>query len=332
MALKEGKRTVKLKPSLADNIGIPKFADTNISNEIAKPIAGAIDSFRKVAEADAAVDFKVSFNNKTRDHYIALQEKFEFDPDGMKNAVDSFSKTTLANTPIVYRDYAANIIAQKNLANMNFATKNYKARNDQRVLDGFVEQRKNFENDYIFVTNNIVEDNIGRVEDINNHTANTHLINLNEVYGGAGETLVATNRYSGIKLGKNLDEDLKNTEILRVYNIMRKLPTQKALVYFQSYMQGNDSAAIKVDNFEDANKLANPIFKKYEAYIANPMNREEIGKEVLNLYEDHNGKTVSALTEGKTTYNLDGEKDVGGKLDAINFTDGKVSNAHDFVN
>ena len=74
---------------------------------------------------------------------------------------------------------------------MNFATKNYKARNDQRVFDGFVEQRKNFENDYIFVSNNIVENSDGRVEDINNHTANTHLINLNEVYGGAGETLVA---------------------------------------------------------------------------------------------------------------------------------------------
>ena len=37
------------------------------------------------------------------------------------------------------------------------------------------------------------------------HSAYQHLINLNEVYGGAGETLVATNRYSGIKLGKNLN-------------------------------------------------------------------------------------------------------------------------------
>ncbi len=331
MALKAGKKTVKLKPSLADNIGIPKFADTNIAAEISKPISEAIDSFRKVAEADAAVDFKVSFNNKTRDHYINLQDKFKFDPDGMKNAVDSFSKTTLANTPIVYRDYAANIIAQKNLANMNFATKNYRARNDQMVLDGFNESRSNFENDYIFQSENIVENNLGSVNDINNHTANTHFINLNEVYGSAGETLVATNRYSGIKLNKNLDEDLKNTEILRVYNIMRKLPTQKALTYFDSYMKGNDSAAIKVDNFEDANKLANPVFKKYEEYIRNPMNREDIGKEVLNLYEDHNGKTVSALTAGKTNYDLDGEKDVGGKLHAINFTDGKVSNAHDYM-
>ena len=331
MALKAGKKTVKLKPSLADNIGIPKFADTNIAAEISKPISEAIDSFRKVAEADAAVDFKVSFNNKTRDHYINLQDKFKFDPDGMKNAVDSFSKTTLANTPIVYRDYAANIIAQKNLANMNFATKNYRARNDQMVLDGFNESRSNFENDYIFQSENIVENNLGSVNDINNHTANTHFINLNEVYGSAGETLVATNRYSGIKLNKNLDEDLKNTEILRVYNIMRKLPTQKALTYFDSYMKGKDSAAIKVDNFDDGEKINNPIFKRYEAYVANPMNREDIGKEVLNLYEDHNGKTVSALTAGKTNYDLDGEKDVGGKLHAINFTDGKVSNAHDYM-
>ena len=277
MALKQGKRTVKLKPSLADNIGIPKFSDTNIAADISKPIAEAIDSFRKVAEADAAVDFKVNFNNKTRDHYIDLQKKFEFDPDGMKNAVDSFSKTTLANTPIVYRDYAANIIAQKNLANMNFATKNYKARNDQRVLDGFVEQRKNFENDFIFQSNNIVENSDGRVQDINNHTASTHLINLNEVYGGAGETLVATNRYSGIKLGKNLDEDLKNTEILRVYNIMRKLNTREALVYFDSYMKGKDSAPITVENFDDGEKINNPIFKRYEAYVRNPLNIDDLG-------------------------------------------------------
>ena len=77
MALKAGKRTVKLKPSLADNIGIPKFADTNIAAEISKPISEAIDSFRKVAEADAASAYKADFNAKTRDHYINLQEKFK---------------------------------------------------------------------------------------------------------------------------------------------------------------------------------------------------------------------------------------------------------------
>ena len=73
MALKEGKQTVKLKASVADNIGIPKYPTTNIATEISKPIAESIDAFRKVTEADASVQFKTDFNTKARDHYIELQ-------------------------------------------------------------------------------------------------------------------------------------------------------------------------------------------------------------------------------------------------------------------
>jgi hypothetical protein len=54
MALKQAKKQVGLKASVADNIGIPKFPDTNIAAQIAKPISEAIDVFRKKAEADAA--------------------------------------------------------------------------------------------------------------------------------------------------------------------------------------------------------------------------------------------------------------------------------------
>ena len=42
-----------------------------------------------------------------------LQEKFKFDPDGMKNAIDSYTQTTLANTPNIFKDYTTNILAQK---------------------------------------------------------------------------------------------------------------------------------------------------------------------------------------------------------------------------
>jgi hypothetical protein len=141
MALKQAKKQVGLKASVADNIGIPKFPDTNIAAQIAKPISEAIDSFRAVAEADAATDFKVSFNEKSRDHYLQLQEKFQFDPDGMKNAVDSYSKNLIQSSPTVYKSYVSNILAQKNLANLGFATKNYRARNDAIALDGFQTSR-----------------------------------------------------------------------------------------------------------------------------------------------------------------------------------------------
>ena len=331
MALKEGKQTVKLKASVADNIGVPKFPTTNIAAEIAKPISESIDAFRKVAEADAAVSFKTDFNTKARDHYIELQKKFEFDPDGMKNAVDSYSKTTLANAPLVYRDYASNILAQKNLANVGYATKNFKARNDQLALEKFSTSRNDFENDFVFNLDNIVEDTNTNVRNINTHTANTHFLNQNEVYGSAGEALVATNRYSGIKLNKNLDEDLEMTEVLRVFSIMKKVGKNKALTYIGKYAQGNDEARITVDDFEDIKKLNNPVFKKYEAYIRNPLNREKIVKQVIDLYDDYNGKTIKDLQSAKSTFSLEGEQEPGGSLHISNFSNGKITNAVDYV-
>lgn len=103
MALKEGKKTVSLKASVADNIGIPKFPDTTIFASIAKPAAEAIDAFRQKAEVDATANWQFQFNQQSRDHYLQLKDKFKFDPEGMRNAVDTYSKTTLANTPIAFK-------------------------------------------------------------------------------------------------------------------------------------------------------------------------------------------------------------------------------------
>ena len=60
-ALKEGKRTVKLKASVADNIGIPKFPNTNIAAEIAKPLSDIADTFRKTALDILVINDKVIY-------------------------------------------------------------------------------------------------------------------------------------------------------------------------------------------------------------------------------------------------------------------------------
>ena len=117
MALKQAKKQVNLKSSVADNIGIPKFPDTNIAAQIAKPISEAIDVFRKKAEADASASWQFNFNQQSRDHYLQLKDKFKFDPDGMRNAIDNYPKTTLASTPGVFKNVAQNILAQKHTNN-----------------------------------------------------------------------------------------------------------------------------------------------------------------------------------------------------------------------
>ena len=60
-------------------------------------------------------------NDSLFSSFVQLQEKFKFDPDGMKNAVDSYSKNLIESTPTVYKNYVSNILAQKNLANLQEA-------------------------------------------------------------------------------------------------------------------------------------------------------------------------------------------------------------------
>ena len=106
MALKQGKKQVGLQ---SGNISASPFPTTTITAQIAKPISEIITSFQKTAEADAKVSWQYDFDQKTRDHYLQLKQKFEFDPEGMKNAVDTYSKTILKNTPSVLNPNLINL-------------------------------------------------------------------------------------------------------------------------------------------------------------------------------------------------------------------------------
>jgi hypothetical protein len=330
MALKQAKKQVNLKASVADNIGIPKFPDTNIAAEIAKPISEAIDAFRAVAEADAATDFKVSFNDKSRDHYIQLQEKFKFDPDGMKNAVDSYSKNLIESTPTVYKNYVSNILAQKNLANLGFATKNYRARNDAIALDGFQSSRNDNEDMLSMQLSNIV-DTDAPITNINSYIANTTFKNHNEIYGSAEQSLVNTMRYSGNNLRKDLETDLKNTEVLRIVSNMKKLDKANAIKYITSYAQGNDQLKLTTDDLENIQDAQNPIFKKYENYVGNEFNRKAIVKNAMDLYENYNADKIKSLMASKQTYDLEGLQEPGQPFHISQFQDSANSNATEYV-
>ena len=324
MALKEGKKQVNLRASVADNIGIPKFPTTTIGAQIAEPIADVIDTFRKTAEADAKVDWQYNFNQQSRDHYLQLKEKFKFDPDGMRNAIDNYSKTVLANTPGAFKGVAENLLAQKNLANMNFATTNYENKKTEDALTGWSLTKDQYKTDTGINLDTItINPNLSAM-DINSHIGNVALKNLNHNYGLAEETLVGTMRYKGTQLQKDLSSDIIDTEALRVFNIMKKVGKVEGMNYFTNYAIGKDSLPVTPDNVE------NPIFQKYSQDIKDPFIRSKIVKKVKDLYDDYNGKSVGALKDSKVKYDLDGLQNYGSTLDVNNFKDGQ-GNASDFV-
>jgi hypothetical protein len=325
MALKQAKKQVNLKASVADNIGIPKFPDTNIAAQISKPISEAIDVFRKKAEADASANWQFQFNQQSRDHYLQLKDKFKFDPDGMRNAIDSYSQTTLANTPGVFKNVAQNILAQKNLANMSYATSNFNAREDQKALDAW-----NLTKDQTMVDAGSHLETINMnpdlsVLDINSFIGNDLQKTMNHNYGGAESVLVNTNRYSGSQLKKDLDNDIIDLEALRVFNIIKKSGDVEGNKYFLNYAAGQDSFPVTPDNVD------NPIFQKYAKDITDPFKRSQIITKVKSLYDDYNSKNINGLKSAKIKYNIDRLQDAGSILDVNNFANGANANATNFV-
>ena len=324
MALKEGKKTVNLKASVADNIGIPKFPTTNIAAEIAKPLSDIADTFRKTAEADAKVEWQYNFNKATRDHYLDLKEKFKFDPDGMRNAVDSYSKTTLANTPRVYKNVAENLLSQKNLANMSYATTNYENQKTNNLLAGWQETKSSTITDAGGTLETIVDNENLSAMDINSHIGNVVFKNLNHNYGLFEEVGVGTNRYQGTQLAKDLNNDIIEVEALRIFSLMRKLGDVEGMKLFTNYAAGENNFMVTPDD------VNNPIFQKYSKDIENPLIRSKIISKVKSLYDDHRGAKINGLKNSDIKYNLDGLQDAGSLLDVHNFRDG-VGNASNWV-
>ena len=322
-SLETGKKSVNLRASVADNIGIPKFPDTTISTEILSGAIDVIDTFRKKAEVDDKVDWQYQFNQTSRDHYLNLKDKYKNDPDAMKNAVDNYSKTVLGNTPSAYKSIAENVLAQKNLANMAYATANYNSLKDEAAVNGWLTTKQNTISDTGSTLDTITMSDAPAMN-INSFVGNTTFKQLNHNYGSAEEGIVNTGRYKSSILTQDLNSDIIDVESLRVFNLMKKIGKKDGLKYFTNYAAGQDSLPVTPD---DTN---NPIFQEYSNQIKDPFIRSKIIKKVKDLYDDYNGQSVGALKDSKIKYNLDGEQQYGGILDVDKFKDG-TGNANDYV-
>lgn len=322
--LQEGKSSVNLRASVADNIGVSKFPDTTPFLEVTKNALEVIDTFRKSAEVDSRVEWQHQFNQQSRDHYMNLREKFSHDPDGMKNAVDAYSKTTLANTPPVYRSIAENILAGKNLANMSFASANFKQRDDQEKVSGYQVERTGIENDLSKDFDTIVSDRRTSIQDINNR-ASIFQKYQNQLYGDSEQALVATGRYDVNVMKKDLEEDIVNFEALRLFAIYKKSGHYEGKKYILNYAAGKDYAPLKPENPN------NPIFYKYKSDINNEFTRANILNKVNNLIRTYRGDQITSLKDATKTYDLKNESELGKPMNINNFADGKVPNVNSYI-
>jgi len=313
MALKQGKKQVNLQ---AGNMGIISPPTTNITAQIAKPISEIVDSFRKTAEIDAKVNWKYQFDQTTRDHYLNLQNKFRADPEGMRNAIDTYSKTVLANTPNAFKSLAQNILANKNLMNMNHASTNLRIEDTRNAKNGWEVTKQSHKDELNNELFNIENNPDSSPININNEI-DKNFIKFNENYFNAQESLVETGRTPQSQITTDLDNDIENSERLRVFQIMKNIGEVDALKYIIEYANGKDNFKLQSQNPD------NPIFKKYENYLKDPFTRADNVKAIKNLYTQHINKNIFAKSQ-KPKINLDELKEVDRELHAIEFIGGAV--------
>ena len=321
MALKQGKKQVGLQ---SGNISLPQFPTTTITAQIAKPISEIVDTFQKKAETDARIGWQSDFNQKTRDYYLQLQEKFEFDPEGMKNSIDTYSKTLLKKTPNAYKEYAQNVLAQKNLHNLSYATSNYNKFQDTKAENDYQIDRINLETDVNNFYNIVSNDDTLGIKDINLHFDEKVIPNLNQLFGSNQERLVNTKRKTENELDIDISKDIQKLETNRIFQIATNLNDIDSIKYLNTYSQGNDPHSIKTKNVND------PIFQKYINEIKDPFVRDKIIDNAKKLLKTYRGEKIEAL-DTEIKFDFERETELGGKAHFSHFINGANNNISKYI-
>ena len=142
MAINKGKKTVSLKSSVADNIGIPRVHTTNYIKPIANEISNVLDIYQETAALNHSSAFKADFNKKTADAYIDFGKTFKNNPTGMSEAANAYNDQIINNTPPIYKEYVTAILSQKYLNSVTTATNNRTKIDNNLAVTGSAENHK----------------------------------------------------------------------------------------------------------------------------------------------------------------------------------------------
>ena len=336
MAISKGKYEVKVKASVADNIGIPKVNNTNYIMEAAEPILDVIEAYGNNALLDHSATFKGDFNTKTTDAYIDFNKTFKNNPEQMKVATEAYNQSIIDNTPLAYKEYVTAVLAAKYLNAMSGATNNRINLDSELALSNSISDRKNTKGDISANFNNIAENPAlktkNKIDQINYNTATMAFDKLNQNAGDDMVNLLDTDRIEKKAHIANINTAIKETEIERVFSILKTMETLDAVKYLTEYTKGNDKHSIdyKLSHYKGPPSSVNPIFQMHKSLLKDSDERENIVKGAWAKYQFFNGeKFTTSGTSGKV--NLDKEYEIGGSLHYLSFKNGSVTDVHNHV-
>ena len=319
MALDTGKRKV-LKKTIDTQVPyVPAKSYASIAFDSLKP---TIDRIQADQEKTAQANYFFDFQIKTRDYFDSVREEFKFDADGMKAAVDTYSKTLMEQVPPKYKIQAGAMLANYSMSSINYAAtnKNIKDKNDKLGMRD--KNYENFNSETEFSMNTFTKNkfDVGTVGINSNFVIG--LLSLNELLHEDFENLVKTDDLSQKSHQENMETQLKDLAISRGFNIMKLMYNNgmeaEALNWLKDYAQGEDKTPIDSEKIKD-----NPVYKELNRILGDTNDRAEIVNKIKKLYNGfHHDNFIEKAK--KPNVDLEFHKQPGQMLSLENFKGGAV--------
>ena len=321
MSLKKDRTQIKIEAPSGNIPYVPARSYLSIGVDAFKP---TLTRLQNEADQTAQANYFSDFQIKTRDQFEKFRTEYSMDPDKMKNAVDTYSKTLLDNTPAAYKIQANAMLSAYSQNSVLFASTNKKKFDDQKLFSDRETNWKNLNTEAEFSMNtfNDIELELA-IPSINAQFRNS-LFKANEL---SHENYVNLVERGKLKLSDHIDNVEKQTEALMVargFHIMKTLYNNgqevEALNYLNDFMNNNDVYDLPEDPaFKD-----NPMYKLVKSLFQDDDSRLNIGNEILKKYKAFHRDNIVGKQE-KPKIDLEALKEVGGPLAIDRFKGGAVS-------
>lgn len=321
MALKKDRSQVKIEAPSGNVPYVPAQSYLSIAVDAFKP---TLNRLQREADQTAQANFFQDFQIKTRDQFEKFRNDFAMDPDKMKAAADTYSKTLLDSVPAAYKIQANAMLSAYSQNSIIFASGNKRKFDDNKLFADRDTKWKNWNSEAEFSMRNFNETEIDlAIPAINKEFLNS-VLQINELAHEDYENLVALNKLKEKDHIANINNQTEALIVSRGFHIMKTLYNNgqevQALNWLNDFMNDKD----QYDAMIDSNMENNPMYKVVRTLYEDDDDRMRIGNDILKKYKAFHKDAIFGRTK-KPDIDFDMLKEPGNILAIENFKGGDVS-------
>ena len=321
MALKKDRSQVKIEAPSGNIPYVPAQSYLSIGVDAFKP---TLDRLQREADQTAQANYFQDFQIKTRDQFEKFRNDFSMDPDKMKAAADTYSKTLLDSVPAAYKIQANAMLSAYSQNSIIFASGNKRKFDDNKLFADRDTKWKNWNSEAEFSMRNFNEAEIDlAIPAINKEFLNS-VLQINELAHEDYENLVALGKIKEKDHITNINNQTEALVVSRGFHIMKTLYNNgqevQALNWLNDFMNDKD----QYDAMIDSDMENNPMYKVIRTLYEDDDDRMRIGNDILKKYKAFHRDAIFGKTK-KPDIDFDMLKEPRNILAIENFKGGDVS-------